>query len=316
MKINSVPDSAAMQAIEWMVLLRSGEATPDDFSRFIQWRQADAANDIACSQIEATLGKIQNLTETLPSEDIQKSLLAPSGRRKFLQGSFCFAAVVGCGAVLFNQEYSLGYLFSDAKTNTAQLTNVELDDGSTVNLNARSAIDINYTSSTRGITLLHGGAIANIVNDYRPFILHTSFGQILALNSRLHVRHESDGVHLAVLDNVAKVTTNKGATTLLRAGHGVWFDDSHVTPVAINSQAETAWLQGKLEVNNASLASVITAIRDYTPSFIHVDSSVRNLRVSGVFPLNNIPYTLDSLAQTMPIAITRTTNYLIQILPA
>ncbi|WP_413724862.1 FecR family protein [Sodalis sp. RH16] len=316
MKSTSSTESIAKQAIEWMVFLRSGEATHVDFEKFEKWRAADEGNNHACRQIEAALGKIETLSQLMPTKDIHQTLLAPSSRRKFIQHSLCVAGLAGFSGLLVNQQYPLAFTFSDAHTDTAQRKNIELDDGSTISMNARTAINISYSDLVRGITLKAGGIIANVVSDARPFIVDTDFGQIIALNSRWHVRQENQGIHLAVLDSVVKVKNNSGATQIVRANQGLWFNENNFIPQTISPSAETAWLQGRLEVNNSSLSSVINTLRSYTPAFIHLDSAVADLRVSGVFPLENVPYTLDSLAQTMPIAITRTTDYLIRIHPA
>ena len=316
MNINSTPDLAVQEAIEWMVFLRSGEATDTDFKEFESWSSANPANTHACQQIEVTLGKIQNLAQLMPNKDIQTTLMAPSSRRKFLHNSFFAAAVIGSSGLLLNREYSVNYLLSDAYTNTAQRKTIQLDDGSHVNMNARSAIDINYDSEKRLIMLKGGGIITNVIKGERPFIIKTKFGNIITLNSRLNISKSDEGIHLAVLDSVAKIINNDGVSSIIRKNQGAWFSGRKIIPITVTPSAETAWLEGKLEVNNATLASVVEALQNYTPAFIHLHPKVRHLRVSGVFPLDDVFYSLDSLSQTMPIAITRTTDYFLQIKPA
>lgn len=135
----------------------------------------------------------------------------------------------------------------------------------------------------------------------------------MALQANLNVRYEDGGIHVGVLDNIAKITNRLGQSARINAGHGVWFDRASLYNTAITPAAETAWLQGRLEVRDRSLASVVRSLRDYTPGVIRLDPAVADLRVSGNFPLDDINYTLDALAQTMPIAIVHTTDYWIQI---
>lgn len=310
------PDPTAQQAIEWMVLLRSGEATDEDFREYERWRYADASHDAACVQIEMTLGKVQSLAQNLPAENLRQTLLAPSSRRKFLQNTLSIAAVTVVGGLVVNQQYPVPYLFSDIHTNTAQRRRVELGDGSILNMNARTALNIAMNDSQRNVALRTGGFIASVVNDDRPFSVHTDMGRILAGEARFNVREESGGIHLAVLDSVVSVTNLRGENQHVQAGHGLWFDHDTLLPVAISSYAETAWTQGRLEVQDAPLSSVIDSLRNYSPAVIRLDPAIAGLRVSGNFPLDNVPYSLDALAQTMPIAITRTTGYWIRITAA
>ena len=316
MKLTSRPDDTAQKAIEWMVLLRSGDASEEDFCQYEFWRYSDERHDAACRKIEAILGKIQSLNRTMPSENLRQTLLAPSGRRKFLQKA-CGVAVLGVfSGLLLNQKYPLPYLLSDAYTDTAQRRVIQLDDGSTLNMNARTALNISMSDSLRNIELRTGGIIAQVINDERPFTITTLAGRILAQEARFHVRHESGGIHLAVLDSVVKVNTLHGTSQQVQAGHGIWFDKRSLIPLGISAFEETAWTQGRLEVKEATLGSVIDSLRNYSPAVIRVAPGVANLRVSGNFPLDDVPYTLDALAQTMPIAITRTTDYWIRIEPA
>lgn len=309
-------DPIAEQAIEWMVLLRSGEATQTDYDEYRCWRYENPLHERACQRIEQTLGKFQPLLAALPHEPIRQALLAPSGRRKVLQYGLGMVAVASLSSLLLNQHYPLSPLLADVKTATAQRQKVPLSDGSTLMLNARTAVDINVRSdmAVRQVALHHGGIFAEINADpQRPFMIATSMGDIVALQANVNVRYESGGIHVGVLDHIAKITNHVGKSLRLHAGQGVWFDRSTLYEVAVTPESETDWLHGRLEVRDRSLASVINTLRDYTPGIIRLDPSIADLRVSGNFPLDNLNYTLDSLAQTMPIAIVHTTDYWIHI---
>ncbi|MDX6913884.1 FecR family protein [Pectobacterium carotovorum] len=309
-------DPIAEEAIEWMVLLRSGEATQTDYDEYRRWRYENPLHERACQRIERTLGKFQPLLAALPHEPIRQALLAPSSRRKVLQYGLGMVAVASLSSLLLNQHYPLSPLVSDVKTATAQRQQVPLSDGSMLMLNARTAVDINVRPETpvRQVALHNGGLFAKIQPDtQRPFVIATGMGDIVALQSTINVRHESGGIHVGVLDNIAKITNHAGQSLRLHAGQGVWFDRSTLYQVAVTPESETDWLHGRLEVRDRSLASVISALRDYTPGIIRLDPAIADLRVSGNFPLDNLNYTLDSLAQTMPIAIVHTTDYWIHI---
>ncbi|MEC5318111.1 FecR domain-containing protein [Brenneria populi subsp. brevivirga] len=309
-------DPIAEQAIEWMVLLRSGEATQTDYDDYQNWRRENVLHERACQRIEQMLGQFQPLLKTLPHEPIRQALLAPSSRRKVLQYGLGMLSMFSLSSLFLNQHYPLSPILSDVKTATAQRQRVPLNDGSTLMLNARTAVDISVApgAGLRQVALHSGGIMATIAQDaQRPFIISTTMGGIVALQAKVNIRYEDGGVHVGVLDNIAKITNSLGQSVRVQAGHGVWFDRAALYHTAIAPQAETAWVQGRLEVQDRSLASVIRTLRDYSPGLIHLDPAVANLRVSGNFPLDDINYTLDSLAQTMPIAVVHTTDYWINI---
>lgn len=312
-------DEAARQAIEWMVLLRSGDATTVDYENYRQWRLAQPAHENACQRIEQTLGQFEPLLRTLPPEPLRQALLTPSSRRKAIQYGLGMFATVTLGALLLNQRYPLSPVFSDMKTMTAQRRSITLPDGSQLTLDARTAVNIAVRADTavREVALLSGGMLLEVKHDDpRPFRIITDMGSMLAMSGRINVRYEDGGVHIGVLENVAKITQRGGRQQLLHAGQGVWFDDNALLQVAIRPEAEVAWTHGRLEVHDRSLGSVIRTLSNYTSGMIRVDPAVADLRVSGNFPLDDINRALDSLAQTMPIAIVHTTDYWIHIQPA
>ncbi len=266
-------DPIAEEAIEWMVLLRSGEATQTDYDEYRRWRYENPLHERACQRIERTLGKFQPLLAALPHEPIRQALLAPSGRRKVLQYGLGMVAVASLSSLLLNQHYPLSPLLSDVKTATAQRQQVPLSDGTMLMLNARTAVDINVRPETpvRQVALHNGGIFANIQPDtQRPFVIATGMGDIVALQANVNVRYESGGIHVGVLDNIAKITNHAGQSLHLHAGQGVWFDRSTLYQVAVTPESETDWLHGRLEVRDRSLASVISTLRDYTPGIIRL----------------------------------------------
>lgn len=312
-------DDVAREAIKWMVLLRSGEATTADYENYRQWRLAQPAHENACQRIEKMLGQFEPLLRTLPPEPLRQALLTPSSRRKALKYGLGMFATVTLSALLLNRRYLLSPVFADMKTMTAQRRSVTLPDGSKLTLDARTAVNITVRTdaSFREVALLSGGILLEIKDDARrPFRITTNTGSMLVLSGRMNVRYEDGGVHIGVLENVAKITQGSGRQLVLHAGQGAWFDENSLLQVAIRSEAEVAWICGRLEVQDRSLGSVVRTLSNYTSGMIRVDPAVAELRVSGNFPLDDINRALDSLAQTMPIAIVHTTDYWVHIKPA
>lgn len=65
-------DTVARQAIDWMVLLRSGNASPEDAHAFADWRARDARHDEVCCRIERVLGDLAHF-EAIP--DVARQVL-------------------------------------------------------------------------------------------------------------------------------------------------------------------------------------------------------------------------------------------------
>ena len=75
-------DRVAEQAIEWLILLKSGTATAEDSMAFDAWRNADVRHETACSRIEKTLSHFACLDNNPYA--LRSALLAPSIQREAL----------------------------------------------------------------------------------------------------------------------------------------------------------------------------------------------------------------------------------------
>ena len=122
----------------------------------------------------------------------------------------------------------------------------------------------------------------------------------------------SDGTRVAALSQAAQINARNLSTQLL-TGQGVLFNNQGIFPRQIAVNSESAWLNGFIEVNDQPLGTLIEAFRDYRTGIVRVSPEAAKLRVSGVFPLDNTDYALESLAQTMPVVITRTSGYWVSI---
>lgn len=309
----SIDDPVAQRAIEWMVYLRSGEATAADWHSFARWRQSHPLHDKACASIERVTGQFEPISEIISSDSARRVLLTPSSRRRMLRGSIGLLAAGGLTLLGINQIFPVSALTSQYVTATGERRSVRLEDGSELHLNARTDIDIEFSDSMRQVTLHNGNILASVRHAERPFRINTRMGEVLLLEGRVNLRYENQGVHVAVLDNVAKIITRSGLSALVEAVHGRWFDGDHLQSIGIYPAAEAAWLQGRLEVFDHSLSYLINQFKSQSLAVIRLDDKVADLRVSGNFPLDDLPYTLNALAQTMPIRITQTTPYWISI---
>ncbi|MGK9563911.1 FecR domain-containing protein, partial [Salmonella enterica subsp. enterica] len=79
---------------------------------------------------------------------------------------------------------------------------LRLADGTLLNLNTHSAVDVQFDDSTRRIVLQEGEIMVETGHgDPRPFIVQTRDGSLLALGTRFMVKREDDGTRLSVLQS-------------------------------------------------------------------------------------------------------------------
>lgn len=303
------------QAIDWLVEARSG--TMDDAQRqaLARWRAADAAHEAAWAHVSGALEQaLQPLAvhaaQAGETQATMGALLQPAPRRRQIVRGTLALAGLGVGGLAAHRVTPLPGLLADARTATAERRLIALADGSRLLLDARSAVDISLAADSRRIVLRHGALIASVAADAaRPFSVHTPHGSLAPLHAdgaRCMVRLAEAHTQVAALDQAWAVRTAPGRQGLLRAGESAWLQASGgITADAAAADDLAAWQHGMLAVRDGSLGEVVDSLRAYRRGFIRLSPDAARLRVLGAFPLDDTDHTLQALADTLPITVTR-----------
>ncbi len=311
-------DRLIEQATRWIVLLRSGHASEADQRAFLAWRAADARHDALCQRLERTLGVFQvPIAQGVDGRVLQRTLAAPSSRRKLLQGALLGAGLlVGAGWSLNNGVPGALALSADISTGTGERQTVQLGDGSELLLNAQSAADVQFDERRRLLKWRAGEGLIKVVSDRRPFIVQTSAGDISAQGAQVLVRERGEGCRVGTLHAAVQIITQGGDRLQLEAGQEVSFDRFSFGAVKALRSADTAWVDGFLEVRDSPLAEVIDALKPYRRGVLRLDPAIASLRVSGLYRLDQSDVVLEALSRTLPIRISRRSDYWVTVVPA
>lgn len=97
-------------------------------------------------------------------------------------------------------------------TGVGEQRSLRLEDGSTVEINARSRIAIRYSEHERHIELLDGQALFHVAkNKTRPFIVRSGPTQIQAVGTQFDVYRKKSGTVVTVLEGRVAVTSHSPA---------------------------------------------------------------------------------------------------------
>lgn len=204
-------------------------------------------------------------------------------------------------------------LGSDYWTATGERQVVLLPDHSTVTLNTRSAIDADFDGTARRIHLLKGEAFFQVVPDeQKAFVVESRQITTRAVGTAFLVREGPDGIGVTVTEGVVELAPSEPGWTPLQltVGQQVAVGSKGPGPVRnIDPSHATAWLRGRLVVDDVRLADVIEELRRYHPGTIQVwNRAVNDIRVSGSYNLADPTAVLTTLAQTLPIRMARFTD--------
>ncbi|MDH0647532.1 FecR domain-containing protein [Pseudomonas sp. GD03858] len=303
-------DPVAEQAIAWMVRLRSGYDDARQQALFQQWLRCDAANAAAWEQLQRGLGRHYDVVRGAP-DALRNTLLQPElGRRDLVRG-LAGLGLFGGGLWLAARSDTGRTMMADLRTGTGERRSVSLADGSRLMLNAGSAVDLDFNRERRLLRLYRGALVVQVAADpARPFIVRSAQGDARALGTRFSVEQLESATRVVVLEHAVRASLPGGTQLDLTEGQAAMLRARRIELLSAGQGYRADWVDGRLSVLDEPLAAVIEALRPYRDGFIRVSPKVRDLRVQGVFPLDDSERTLAALAETMPIRVERYGSWL------
>jgi transmembrane sensor len=301
-------------AVDWMVLLSSGSVPTADRARFEQWKKSDPRHEAAWETVNAAVkDPFAALTDVEQRQAAGAALLTAPARRRALRNALGVALAAGGMAALLDRQIPLRTLTADLRTGTRERRTYTLPDGSELTLNARSAVDLDFSAGVRRVRLRAGAVYARVAPDAaRPFIVATPDGEVQALGTVFSVAREHEACIASVVEHSVEVRA-AGQRRILQAGEGLRFDSHGLGPPDPALRDAAAWHAGMLVVHDQSLGEVVDALRPYRRGIIRITPAAARLRVLGAFPLDDTSRALESLRQTLPIDVSSLGGWFVSI---
>ena len=192
---------------------------------------------------------------------------------------------------------------------------ISLRDGSEIVLNTDSQVNVDFSGNERLLRLVKGEAIFDVApNKSRPFTVQTASGDVQALGTSFSVRVEQNVVNVVVSHGTVRVRVNEAADqqssaeqgienvaeVIVTKGDKVVFDKQRVESVIRQTDDELDrslyWRKGFLAFDDEPLSEVVKEVARYTNLDIEIgDDELKNLRVGGYYPIDNLETVFTSL---------------------
>lgn len=336
---NKSPEfSLRQQAIEWLVLLRSDDFDEKDMVAFASWLAQDHAHSEAFSAVEnlfddMALAAVTPAPDTVTTLNFNKPEVSlshsqkPPAKRLSVRSAFSWMAVSLALASLClfivtlikpPDSQLLSNFISDYHTGTGELREIQLADNSRLLLNTNSAISIDLNSQSRLITLHTGQVRFTVAEDVnRPFevisddLIIRALGTVFEVYKRANiitVTVQEHAIEAKVLPSAENATAPISSTIKVKQGQQLNFHlgDSLLKPQIVELNQTSAWQQRKLLINDRPLQELIDELGRYRAGRVFIsDNRLKNLRVTGVFSLDNPDEVLDSVRKVLNLKATR-----------
>jgi len=298
------------EAARWFVRLQEPAVEVDAHRQFDRWlnQHPQHRDEFALLQGLWTAAdlvpaaRLRALCEETPSR---------SKRRPILRYAVAASVLaVAAGLALFSGLNQPSLYTAQFSTAVGERRQVALPDGSVVDLDSRSRIQVRFEKDRRAIELSEGEAMFSVEHDTsRPFVVEAGSGKVTVTGTRFDVRRGSAETRVVVEQGTVKVQGHDAASddfVSLTAGLGTHVDAGGKVAVAyaVDPAEMTAWRNGKLVFDNASLADVVEQVSRYRDKPLKVgNGAVGDLRLTSVFKSDNTDALLKALPNILPVAV-------------
>lgn len=301
------------EAITWWATLQSGVASDADRASCQEW----LARDLAHREAWERLGQIAADTRRVPSPLAHAALAEthPTTRRAVLRSLLGVAGFSALGWVGFHHT-PWQRLLADQSTGVGERRQVSLGNGLELTLNSNSAVRIRMTPTIRAIDLLRGELLVNQVANTGlvPLQVDTGYGLLQVEHARFDAHRSQNGARVGVYAGSVRLVRD-GAQTMGEEGEGLRFKASGLVQRYATDPDRLAWTDGMIVAKNWRLEAFVRHLQHYRHGVIQVDPAVADLKLSGVFPIDDAERALNALTRTLPIRVQRHTQYWLQVGP-
>jgi transmembrane sensor len=336
------------EARDWIVQF-DGEASPNPktIQEFRAWLRTTPLHRQVFEEIATVWKDLDHWSEFLDAakseveSGVAKPYSGPARHRYMMK----FAAAGSLGALMLAGGLTYHRWFDpnaarEYKTAVGEIRSIALRDGSNVQLDTGTAVDVTYDGSFRLIHLKEGQAFFKVFHDAnRPFIVYVGKYAVRAVGTAFSVRSQDGGnkLDLTVTEGrvqVAELKTpvangpisdfsqSKNVSSLVAVVVGERLSlnedgqivQQHEEPARI--EKDLAWRDGMLIFDNDSLEEVVSKINRYTQVRIVIsDDSIRGLKFGGYFKVGDVPAILATLNQNFGLHVEKVNDRLVYLSP-
>jgi transmembrane sensor len=301
------------EASEWFIDFRAGDVNGEARLRFIEWLRrspehiqaylevAGAWSELPSSDpdgrldIASLIARARNDSEVIaispakpnPARDLPTvdPRAFRTRRRRFVPAVAALAMLASIVAVFvwIDRDTARSYA-----TGIGEQRTIQLADGSTVELNARSKVEVRLTDRRRDVALIEGQALFRVAKDkQRPFVVRAGEAQVRAVGTEFDVYKKQIETVVTVLEG--RVETYPGsddaAAIVISAGEQLTVVPHIATkPTRTDTAAATAWVQKRLIFEETPLSEVADEFNRYNRRPLAIDDpELAKLKISGVY---------------------------------
>ncbi|MEM6484240.1 MAG: FecR domain-containing protein [Pseudomonadota bacterium] len=313
-------------AYQWHVRSLDNDLSLDERDELRAWLAADGTHQTAFDRADMLWQKLDQVPResvyTVTSEPVDTvapaaDVLSAKARPAWLGGQRLLAIAAGIAAIalisLLRFPESVKQLESiEYRTATAERQDIELSDGSVINLGPRSHVNVAFTDDARRVSLYSGEVYFDVAKDPdKPFEVLVGPISATVIGTEFVAEESDQASQVSVAEGRVMIAPTMAASGKepreLTPGGQVRVDRSGaLTFSETDPDLIGAWRNGTWAFSNTQLADVIADANRYSDQPIEIlDPHIGAMTVSLSLDAGDIDALLDNLALAFPIRVLR-----------
>ncbi|MDB9999457.1 FecR domain-containing protein [Porticoccaceae bacterium] len=345
-------DMSAAQQQEFKTWITSSDQHREAYTRLIAlWGSLDILEELNdhAAAVDHQQSHKQTKRTTTPTSgpNLWERLFGqwPFTIGTYTVSAFASIALVGILGLGYQFINNLNQLHQGSYTTAlGEQQTIDLPDGSTIQINTNSQVEVSYTETARIIRLVHGEAYFDVApNKQKPFSVYAGNGVVTAVGTAFSVFLDNDKIDVIVEEGSVALASRPGGLNLsgsnlsgsnlngsnssrnnniaqansqpqaplgeITAGQKAVFEKTvesleMVAPAAM--QRKLSWLQGRLSFAGEPLSVVVASVSRYTGVTIDIDDpGLRQLPIAGSFNVGEVDAMIEALEIMIDLRIER-----------
>ena len=329
------------EAAAWIARLSSDQLTSEDQHRFSCWLSASPEHKLVFDQMSSLWDSLDSVRFLSSAKDMLESpnnqapnVCIPEIKRGekhthkfwtkgkgFVAASFLFVAllivIIPLSTSSLDSPSHQVQAPAEAlrySTVVGERREVILNDGSVIELNTDSVVEVYFDENKREISLVKGEAYFDVAKDrMRPFVVNTDNGEVMAIGTAFNINHYDDKTIVTVTEGTVAVKSMQqdelsSKPTYVAPNQKVVIGEGGLGRVLAISRGENIeWMSNTVVFNEMPLSIALAEVGRYLPFDIRlIDPSLSQIKVSGTFSLGSPQATLEAIVATFNLSKTET----------
>lgn len=209
-------------------------------------------------------------------------------------------------------------------TRIGQIAEFTLPDGSVIELNTDSQIQVDFKEGRRDLTLVRGEAVFTVAKDAsRPFAVKAGQSRVVAVGTIFTIRKTGSEARVTLIKGRVRIdqesASGRETSTQLAPGEQISLLNNRPSEISRTKIEQVAsWRDGRLIFEQTPLSEVLQEFNRYsTEQHVLRDESIANLMVSGTFRIKSSEYFAATLEAGFPVVVrARSNGAILEVLAA